>query len=145
VFAQGIGQLDEGSIAAVLGRGPQLQLAPQPTSARKARAFVRDHVPAVDRDLRDSAELVASELVTNGVLHARTPMTLGVVTGQECVLIAVTDDSVVRPAEHEPSLSAEGGRGIALVATIARRWGVQQEGSGKIIWCLIDAEPSESV
>jgi hypothetical protein len=142
VFAEGIGQLDELSIPMVLRSGPQLQLDPQPTSARQARAFVRNHVTGDDQDLRDSAELVASELVTNGVLHACSTMTLGVVASETCVLIGVIDASETRPAEHQPSMSAEGGRGIALVATIARQWGVQTQDSGKIIWCLIDSESS---
>ncbi|BEP12926.1 hypothetical protein acdb102_12370 [Acidothermaceae bacterium B102] len=138
MFAKGIGFLDEQTIRRVLTAGARLQLGAQPTSARRARAFVREQV---DVRLMDNAELAASELVTNGVLHARTELTLGIVPGDECVLIAVTDDSAERPSEQEQSMSAEGGRGIALVATIARSWGVQAQDSGKIIWCLIDAEP----
>jgi anti-sigma regulatory factor (Ser/Thr protein kinase) len=139
VFAKGIGSLDELTIPRVLCRGALLHLAAQPTSARRARAFVRDQVAA---PLAESAELVASELVTNGVLHAQGPLTLGIVAGDDCVLIGVSDESDERPAEHEPSLSAEGGRGIALVASIARWWGVHRQESGKIIWCLIEKEPS---
>lgn len=142
VFAKGIGALDEQTIRRVLRQGARLHLAPQPISARRARAFVRDQVAT---PLLDNAELVASELVTNGVLHANTPLTLGVVLGEDCVLIAVTDNSDGRASEHQPSLSAEGGRGIALVASIARQWGVQRQGSGKIIWCLIESEPLGTV
>jgi anti-sigma regulatory factor (Ser/Thr protein kinase) len=141
LFAAGIGQLDELSIARVFGTGPQLQLAPEPTSPRAARLFVRRHVDELDEDLRDSAELLASELVTNGVLHARSTMTLGVITGDASVLIAVRDNNGSAPSERLPSLSAESGRGISLVATIARQWGVAPEAGGKIIWCLIESEP----
>jgi anti-sigma regulatory factor (Ser/Thr protein kinase) len=139
VFAKGIGSLDELTISHVLRRGARLHLSAQPISARRARAFVRDRVAT---PLLDSAELVASELVTNGLLHAQSPMTLGIVSGDGCVLIAVTDRSAQRPAVHQASLSAEGGRGIALVASIARQWGVQREGSGKIVWCLIESGSS---
>jgi anti-sigma regulatory factor (Ser/Thr protein kinase) len=139
VFAEGIGQLDEASIPQVLSGGPQLRLHPEPTSARAARAFVRRHVASADQELRDSAELLASELVTNGVLHAHSDMTLGVVARETCVLIAVSDDNRAVPFERHPSLSAESGRGIALVSTIARHWGVAPQASGKIIWCLIDS------
>jgi anti-sigma regulatory factor (Ser/Thr protein kinase) len=142
MYAQGIGQLDELSIPSVLVGEPQLRLEPEPMSASAARAFVRRHVDAADVDLRDSAELLASELVTNGVLHARSAMTLGIVARKTCVLIAVSDNSDAVPAERQPSLSAEGGRGIALVAMIARQWGIAQQDSGKIIWCLIDSEPT---
>jgi anti-sigma regulatory factor (Ser/Thr protein kinase) len=138
VFVEGFGQLTELSISHVLSSGPQLQLQPDPTSARAARAFVRQHVPDVV-DLRDNAELLASELVTNGVLHARTAMTLGVVARDSSVLIAVSDHEVTAPQQpRPPNLAAESGRGIALVANIARSWGVAQRPDGKIIWCLID-------
>jgi anti-sigma regulatory factor (Ser/Thr protein kinase) len=141
VFAEGIGQLDEATITQCLRTGPQVQLKADPTSARAARAFVRRHLRSADEDLRGSAELLASELVTNGMLHARSDMTLGVVARDTCVLLAVSDESTEVPAERSPSLSAEGGRGIALVSTIARCWGVASQRSGKIIWCLIDANP----
>lgn len=133
--------LDSISIPRVLSNGPQLHLAPEPTSARAARAFVRRHVLSDDEDLRDSAELLASELVTNGVLHARSDLTLGVVARETCVLIAVSDRNLSQPSERQPNLSAEGGRGIALVSTIARHWGVTPQVDGKIIWCLINAAP----
>jgi anti-sigma regulatory factor (Ser/Thr protein kinase) len=139
VFAEGIGQLDEASIPQVLSGEPQLRLGPEPTSARAARAFVRRHVESSDQELRDSAELLASELVTNGVLHARSDLTLGVVARETCVLIAVSDGNQAVPHERHPGPSAENGRGIALVSTIARQWGVAPQASGKIIWCLIDS------
>ena len=140
MFAEGIGQLDATSIPHVLDAAPQLHLAPELLSARAARAFVREHVHSADADLCDSAELLASELVTNGVLHARSDLTLGVVARERCVLIGVSDRTRVEPAERQPSLSAESGRGIALVATLARHWGVAPSGNGKIIWCLINAK-----
>jgi anti-sigma regulatory factor (Ser/Thr protein kinase) len=140
LFAEGIGVLDETSIPRVLRAGPQLQLAAIPTSARAARAFVRRHVGSADEELRDSAELLASELVTNGVLHARSALTLGVIAAESCVLIAVTDQNQDQPAERRPSLSAESGRGIALVSSIARHWGVTPQAGGKIIWCLINSK-----
>jgi anti-sigma regulatory factor (Ser/Thr protein kinase) len=140
VFAEGIGVLDATSIQHVLSAGPQLHLAAVPTSAGAARAFVRRHVASADQDLRDSAELLASELVTNGVLHARSDLTLGVVARETCVLIGVTDQNPGRPAERAPDPSAESGRGIALVSRIARQWGVAPQEHGKIIWCLINSK-----
>lgn len=141
MLTPGFGQLDDTTIPVVLADGPQLTLAPEPTSAGQARAFVRQHTCEADESLRESAELLVSELVTNGVVHAGTPMTLGVVHRDHAVLIGVSDRGAGLPRERVPSLSAEGGRGISLVATIARYWGVAVRDSGKIIWCLIDTEP----
>ena len=139
-FADGFGQLTELSVRRALSSGHRLQLSADPHSARAARAFVREHVPDVI-DLRDNAELLASELVTNGVLHAGTAMTLDVVARDSSVLLGVTDHRRSLPADQRPrppSLVAENGRGIALVASIATWWGVTPQGDGKIVWCLID-------
>jgi anti-sigma regulatory factor (Ser/Thr protein kinase) len=141
VFTEGFGQLDETSIPLVLADGPQLTLAPDPTSASTARAFVRANTLDSDEDVRDNAELLVSELVTNGVLHAGTSMTVGIVARERSVLLGVSDRSEVLPTERLPSLSAEGGRGIAMMTLVARHWGVAARETGKIIWCLIDAAP----
>jgi anti-sigma regulatory factor (Ser/Thr protein kinase) len=139
-FADGFGQLTELSISHALSSGHRLELSPDPHSPRAARAFVREHVPDII-DLRDTAELLVSELVTNGVLHAGTPMTLDLVARDSSVLLGVTDKRRSVPADQRPrppSLVAENGRGIALVASIARSWGVTQRADGKIVWCLIE-------
>jgi anti-sigma regulatory factor (Ser/Thr protein kinase) len=138
VFVEAFGHLTELSITHAFRAGPQVDLHPDAQSPRVARAFVREHVPDVI-DLRDNAELLASELVTNAVLHAHSEMTLGVVSRDSSVLIAVSDHSPLVPAERRASLVAEHGRGITLVAAIAQTWGVTAQPGGKIIWCLIRA------
>src|SRR5438094_6457272 len=68
----------------VIGREPSLRafsnspcahlaLDAEPRASALARAFVKESVPADDEDLASDVALLTSELVTNAVLHARTP------------------------------------------------------------------------
>jgi hypothetical protein len=43
--------------------------------------------------IRDRVLLRTSELVTNGVLHARPSLVLGVTTGADAVMVTVADNS----------------------------------------------------
>jgi hypothetical protein len=35
----------------------------------------------------------------------------------------------------------ENGRGLFLVETLSKDWGVDRKADGKVVWCLITAEP----
>jgi anti-sigma regulatory factor (Ser/Thr protein kinase) len=126
-----------------IGDRYELRLPPDPTSAAKARAFVVEHcVP--DGTVRDAAKLLVSELVTNVVLHARTPMTVGVASTPEAVLVTVTDaDDTVPPVagarEAPRDMSAEGGRGLALLRLLSTECGVTSHETGKTVWTLVRA------
>ena len=77
-----------------------IDLEPTPAAARAARAFVAEHVGPLDPDSAYAAAVCASELVTNGVLHARTPIVLGVTLGADRLLITVADGGPGQP--HTP-------------------------------------------
>jgi anti-anti-sigma factor len=75
----------EEAVEAARARPPALQdelrLAPVPTAARAARAFVREvcrawRLDAPDTTVVERAGLVANELVTNAVIHAHTDVWL---------------------------------------------------------------------
>ncbi|MFJ4812857.1 ATP-binding protein [Streptomyces longwoodensis] len=51
---------------------PSWRLAPEPENVAAARSFVRSALDGADPDLVETAALLAGELVTNVVLHART-------------------------------------------------------------------------
>jgi anti-sigma regulatory factor (Ser/Thr protein kinase) len=85
------------------------------------------------------ARLVVSELVTNAVLHARTPIEVQVLVAAETLRIEVTDSGLDRPhmwAEHD-----RGGRGLPIVQAVASGWGVVDQGSRKTVWCEIPVGP----
>ncbi|MEW1720695.1 ATP-binding protein [Streptomyces sp. NPDC093109] len=93
-------------------------------------------------DVRDSAELVISELLTNAVLHARRESVRVTVTrlSGERVRVAVVDLSRKRP-RHRPADSAEeSGRGLEIVDVLSGgRWGVDPMAWGKRVWAELGA------
>lgn len=83
---------------------------PEPTSVPAARKFCRDTLDAWGlQDLVDDAQLIVSELVTNGLLYAGTPIGLTVSAETENLELAVSDGSrtmpLVRP--HREDLSRD--------------------------------------
>lgn len=103
----------------------KLRLAPIPTAAAAARAFVREicqtwQLACPDETLVERAVLVADELVTNAVIHARTDLWLQLELRADRLFIAVRDGSprLLRPVSFD--LEAEGGRGSWLMEQLAR-------------------------
>jgi Response regulator containing a CheY-like receiver domain and an HTH DNA-binding domain len=101
------------------------RLAPDLQSARAARRFVRDALARADsEDLKETVTLLVSELVTNAVVHGGGEVEVLVRLLPASVRVEVMDASSSAPV---PRAAAEGdtsGRGLALVESLARRWGV---------------------
>lgn len=90
-------------------------------------------------------ELVVSELVTNGVLHAADSevLQLSLENQTDGVRIVLSDASSIAPVVRDlsgPAGSVDGrpyatsGRGMALVQALATRWGVDPDDRGKQVW-----------
>jgi anti-sigma regulatory factor (Ser/Thr protein kinase) len=115
----------------------RVELRPVPESVGEARRLVRAALEArgaaVDTDV---AVLLTSEVVTNALLHARSPMTLAVDVGPTTVRVAVHDASPVSPHLRNHSATAGTGRGPNLVQALASQWGldVAENGDGKWVW-----------
>jgi anti-sigma regulatory factor (Ser/Thr protein kinase) len=116
-------------------RRAQLVLLPTRRSPGAARAILGDLLALWDCDDPDRiAELLTSELVTNAVLHARSKLTLDVRLRRDILRIAVTDTGEAMPTPTIPAAGNEGGRGLHLLAALARDWGVQPRAQGKTVW-----------
>lgn len=116
-----------------------LHLRSEVTAARQARAFVRAAVgPGIDDDLLQDVLVVTSELVTNAVMHAGTESELEVLRRPDEVELRVTDGDDRLPARRAlVGLTAQG-RGLALMAALSRRWGVEERpGGGKTVWAVL--------
>ncbi|MEX2654947.1 MAG: ATP-binding protein [Acidimicrobiia bacterium] len=103
-----------------------LKLRPDPTSPRLAREFVRRVLgdAGVDRLTTEDAALLATELVTNSVIHAETDITVDVEAEAGAVRIGVTDGSGAEPVLREQDQNATTGRGLQLVDRVATSWSV---------------------
>jgi anti-sigma regulatory factor (Ser/Thr protein kinase) len=88
---------------------------------------------------RDSARLLASELVTNALLHSGAGSTGSIrvtarITGST-LRLSVTDQGSRRAAvtpRGDPGV--DGGFGLLLVDQVAARWGVER-GRATTVWC----------
>ncbi|MFC4590716.1 ATP-binding protein [Sphaerisporangium corydalis] len=88
-------------------------------------------------DLVDDVVLVATELLTNAVLHARPPITLTLRLVGEVLAGAVGDHGGIwAPGEAWAALEDdEHGRGLQIVSAITDRWEVDPgPGLGKTVW-----------
>ncbi len=79
-------------------RSASTRLPASPRSAPAARTFLRDHLSAWSAErVRDEAELVLTELVTNAVLHGRPPVDVTVACLGDVVEVVVADASPLPP------------------------------------------------
>ncbi|MER6013412.1 ATP-binding protein [Streptomyces bluensis] len=92
--------------------------------------------------LVDTAELLATELVSNAVLHTKGPAALRVRWSGGVLRIGAWDadpEPPEPPGKSEQLGEAEGGRGLALVRACADLWGWQPSSGlgsrGKFVWC----------
>jgi len=86
-------------------------------------------------DAVETAVLLTDELVTNALLHARTDILLEVSRHGETIRVVVQDGSPTMPRQRRRGRLATHGRGLALVAELARDWGVSAEpAGGKQVW-----------
>jgi anti-sigma regulatory factor (Ser/Thr protein kinase) len=117
----------------------QLDLPAGPLAARMARRFLVSCLTDLPPDVVDEVLLLASELVTNAVLHGAEPIQLQLHRRGATVWVGVSDGGVPFAVTPAPAWSrtAEGGRGLLLVDALASDWGSQSQGDaspGKTVW-----------
>jgi anti-sigma regulatory factor (Ser/Thr protein kinase)/anti-anti-sigma regulatory factor len=121
----------------------ELRLAPTPNAPATARAFVRQvceywRLALPDGTVAEWAVLLADELVTNAVVHARTELRLRLELRGDRLHIAVRDGSPRLLHLVAPDAREEGGRGLWLVEQVAHAWGVNRHrDGGKVVWCVL--------
>ncbi|HEY2670828.1 MAG TPA: hypothetical protein VGJ07_10680 [Rugosimonospora sp.] len=133
---------------ASVGAGPvgreqrQLRLPPTAQAPAASRYFVADTCRCWDLGhLQPAAELIGSELVSNGVRHAGTDLDLTLSRRGRYLHIGVRDTHRSLPRVVESRPDREGGRGLRLIEAYASSWGTSVSGSGKIVWANLDTEP----
>ena len=111
---------------------------------RIARSFVAEHLAdRVTASVLDSARLLASELVTNSVLHSGVPdggeLMVRVRVWRDVCRLEVEDpgrDGVIAPRPPDPARG--GGMGLNLVRMLSERWGVVRAADGPTrVWAQL--------
>jgi anti-sigma regulatory factor (Ser/Thr protein kinase) len=105
---------------------------------RAARHFVAETLrPLADPVLADDAAIVATELATNAVVHARSGFSVTVSCSTTAVRISVRDTGALPLTDAGEQLAATAGHGLGLVESLASRWAaepVQGGKGGKMVW-----------
>ena len=126
-----------------MARSPQISdrcvlvLDPDVDNVATARRFVVDAIGTEHQGHRRDAALLTSELVTNAVAHASTPVKVEVKVErtEDRARVEVYDGSMEAPTYKPLTLDRDHGRGLAIVDAIADAWGVAPvDDHGKVVW-----------
>jgi hypothetical protein len=80
----------------------------------------------------ETAELLATELVTNALVHTDRDAELTATVGPHKLRVEVRDCIARLPRGADGDETH--GRGLLLVASLADAWGVRAHGGGKVVW-----------
>ena len=87
--------------------------------------------------------LLTSEVVTNAILHARTPLRLTASIENGQVAVRVYDSLRLLPRVRSYRSDAGTGRGMHLVEALADQWGVEETSGGKCVWFSVAVAADE--
>lgn len=110
-------------------------------SCARARQVVRDAAASweLSEDLTDDAQLVVTELVSNGIDHGAGLITLTISRKDGGMLVEVYDESPKQPLVRPVDPTSARGRGMQLVQALSVRWGTMPDGRGKVVWAELKA------
>jgi anti-sigma regulatory factor (Ser/Thr protein kinase) len=122
----------------------ELVIAAQPVAVGGARRFAESWLRTRHlANLVSTVHLIVSELTTNSVkatcLSPVTMVTLRLTLVGPSLFVIVRDDNPRVPVLKDPADLDEDGRGLPVVAALARTWGHYPVGTeGKAVWAEID-------
>jgi anti-sigma regulatory factor (Ser/Thr protein kinase) len=112
-----------------------IELGPNSSAPGEARAFVREHwSEQAGPDVLDVVGLCVSELVTNAIDHAQPPYRLRLSERGHTLRIELEDATVEPPIVRSQHPLQARGRGMFLIETLSRAWGVLPCEGGKTVW-----------
>jgi anti-sigma regulatory factor (Ser/Thr protein kinase) len=86
--------------------------------------------------------LIASELATNAVLHAKSRFAVSLDRIRGGVVLAVSDENPREPTLRPAATGATGGRGMHLVKALSKACGVRHiPHDGKTVWAALSTRP----
>jgi anti-sigma regulatory factor (Ser/Thr protein kinase) len=122
-------------------REARIRLPPEAASVPALRGLLGRllHSWRLD-DLARSGDvaLLATEVATNAIRHAGTPLTVLVCYLGPALRVEVGDSSPVVPVARPAPPEELGGRGLLILEALARDWGVIRTRTGKRVWFEVD-------
>jgi anti-sigma regulatory factor (Ser/Thr protein kinase) len=115
---------------------------PTLASVPLTRRWLGERLAAAPPEVRETASLITSELVTNAVLHAATDITVTVRREPSGLRIEVADGDPQLPALKHYEGDAATGRGLTVVTALADTWGASRRGDGKVVWFELGEAPA---
>ncbi|MFF4401169.1 ATP-binding protein [Streptomyces sp. NPDC001480] len=124
-----------------------LRFTSTPRGARLARRLASHQMDAwgwaYGTPVHDTVELIVAEPAANAVTHGRVPgrdAELRLIEENGQVRVEVSDTRGERlPAVQDAGGEEDGGRGLVLVAALAKEWGVtsRAHAPGKTVWAVV--------
>jgi anti-anti-sigma factor len=100
---------------------------------------------SIEGALAETATLLTSELVTNAIVHAGTPIELRLELQEPHLNISVHDHDP-RAVRALRAGESEHERGLFIVDKVAKTWGVRQDpAGGKLIWFALTLPAARAV
>jgi hypothetical protein len=117
----------------------RLRLSADPYSSVVARRFVGSTCELWRcEEVSEDAVAIASELVGNTVLHARTGSVLRLELRRQLLTVALADCDPTFPVRRSSALTEPGGLGLGIIGALATAWGTNPTSNGgKIVWATI--------
>ena len=122
-------------------REARLRVAPEPRAVPATRSLLRRLMSSwrMPELLEGYLELLATEIVTNAVIHAGTAVDVTVTyTGDE-VRFDVFDRKGTLPVPRDAAPDAEGGRGLWMLQELSLAHGIEATPGGKRVWFTVAA------
>lgn len=115
---------------------------PDPRASSSARRWASRfcHEIGVPSSADEDLGLILSELVENARIHAGGPIEVRLRRLGDALRAEVTDPSDDLPETPATPGAQPGGRGITIVAAVARSWGFDLRDGAKTVWAEIGLE-----
>ncbi|THV40502.1 ATP-binding protein [Glycomyces buryatensis] len=130
-------------MAAATPAPERLRVPHQAGAPNLVRRWLRESLPDLTDDIRDDLLVVATELVSNAVRHARPlpggEVSVSLVAGHGDVEVRVVDGgSLTHPHVLSINLDSAHGRGMFIVSKLSTGWGARTLGDGtQEVWARI--------
>jgi anti-sigma regulatory factor (Ser/Thr protein kinase) len=107
-----------------------------------SRVFVREFLAGQGaNDLTEVGQVLMSELVSNVVRRAHSPIEIDLMWENATLRAEVRDGSSILPGIAELA-GADGGYGLTIVEALSQDWGMRQLAHGKAVWFTLERPPS---